>query len=264
MLNLGASINAVYNIDSKGRGVIHRVAQMHNFELLEVLLEAATKSNIEGRQEVISTQRLMSWILNTKSVTSFERILYTGPEINMRLGQTIHLALKYEKDVTSVNRLGENALFFSIANGNSEILRQVLNTKCRAQLEVPSGYHMLRPLQLAVSLSKEDDVEALLMAGADISPTFGNLEETCLHLCSRKSGSVEIAALLMKHYKGSSNEKTEFLNKQRRDGRSPYHLAIYQGHFKLADWYARMGADVEATLYVVTWKHEGIMSNKIL
>jgi hypothetical protein len=265
LLELGADINAVDDGgDSSGLSTIQRVAQMHNFEMLKVLLDAVdrSRSSNKGSEKALATGKLLGCILDAKSFGTLERILYTGADIDTRLRQTIALALRYEQDIDDVNGLGETALFFSIATGNAQYVKELLNTKCRTQLNVPCGQHMLQPLQLAVSLSQEENVKTLLTAGADMNSTYGKLKETCFHLCSRKSGSVEIAGLLTKHFNGSSDEKTRLLNNTRQDGRSPYHLAVYQGHFNLADWYAARGADVEQTLYIVTWNHEGTLHTK--
>jgi Ankyrin repeats (3 copies) len=118
---------------------------------------------------------------------------------------------------------------------------------------------MLHPLLLAVSLNAEDIVETLLRSGANSRSTFGNLEETCFHLYSRESGSIEIADLLLKYSQGSADERTRLLGKPWKDGRTPYHFVVYQGHFKLADWYAARGVNVEATLYIVTWNIQGMI-----
>ncbi|RDW62495.1 hypothetical protein BP5796_10797 [Coleophoma crateriformis] len=234
---------------SKGRlgGAVQRAAMMHNLEQLKVLLNATAP------QDASKVGRLLHWILDNKTVTTFERILFTGPDINTTLQELIQCALRYEKDIDKLNGYGESALFFSVAKGNAQTVQNLLKTKCIAQLNAPSGRHMLQPLMLAVSLGVGDLVDTLLKAGANINSTFGKLEETCFHMCSRKSGSIEIAELLFKYTQGSTVKGDRLLDKPRKDGRSPYHLAVYQGHFKLADWYVARGANVEATLYVITW-----------
>lgn len=254
LLKLGAEIYPANGDLSGGRlgFAVQRATMMHNIELLKVLLNA-TKC-----RDAQKLGPLLLWVLNTKTVNTFERIVFSGPEIERNLQELIVLALKYEKNIEKINTYAENALFFSVAKGNARMTQFLLGTKCRAQLDVPSGRYALCPLLLAVSLNAEDQVETLLRAGANINSTFGGLDETCFHMCSRKSGSIRIAELLFKYCKGSATEKIQFLGRPRKDRRSSYHLAVYQGHFKLADWYAAEGVNVEAALDIITWNFRGI------
>lgn len=254
LLKLGANIyhNSV-EPESEG-GLFRRPAMLHDFELLKVLLEGMKTSRNKASPRV----RLLRFVLNVKSFTTFERIIHMGPKTDMKLQNTIDLVLEYEKDIESINGLGESALFYSIASGNSEIVQHLVSTKCLSQLNQPSGREKLRPLELAVSLSAIDIMRTLLEVGANISGTSGKLEETCLHLCSRKSGSIEVATLLLQHFHGSATEMVKFIDKPRKDGRTAYHLAILQGHFGLADWYIKQGANQQAPLYIITWTFQGI------
>ncbi|KAK5052551.1 hypothetical protein LTR84_002416 [Exophiala bonariae] len=195
--------------------------------------------------------------INPVSLTPFHRIIYTGPDVNRKTQEIIDTAVAYDKNVDKLNGFRENALYVSIAKGNARMVRCVLNTKCRDQLQIPSGVHGLRPLELAVCLSAEDVVEVLLDAGADVDSTHGRLEENCFHLCSRKSGSVAIAELLWERCRRCvESNNSRLFDKARKDGRMPYHLAVFQGHFELADRYGAKGAVVEAGLSIITWKFD--------
>jgi hypothetical protein len=254
LLELGANIYSKNAEAESEGGLLRRPAMLHDSDLLEILLEAMTKS----KTKAFHRPQLLRFILDAKSLTTFECVLYMGAGTGKRLRDTIDLALKYEKDVDRINALKESALFYAVASGNSEFVQHLLSTKCISQLNQPSGQGKLRPLELAVSTSAVNTERILLEAGANLSCISGKLNETCLHLCSRKSGSIEVATLLLQHLNRSATEKIKFLNKPRKDGRTAYHLAVIQGHFRLADWYVQKGADQEAALFTITWNFRGI------
>lgn len=93
------------------------------------------------------------------------------------------------------------------------------------------------PLHSAVSSGRDDVVEALLQAGADVS-IANKGGRTALHYAASK-GRLEIARLLIAHG-AKINQKDKF-------GCTPLHRAASAGHPELCEMLIEEGADVDAT-----------------
>ncbi|KAH9298698.1 hypothetical protein KI387_030380, partial [Taxus chinensis] len=93
------------------------------------------------------------------------------------------------------------------------------------------------PLHSAVSSGRDDVVEALLQAGADVS-IANNGGRTALHYAASK-GRLKIAQVLISHG-AKINQKDKF-------GCTPLHRAASAGHPELCEMLIEEGADVDAT-----------------
>ncbi|MBS1911588.1 MAG: ankyrin repeat domain-containing protein [Bacteroidetes bacterium] len=98
------------------------------------------------------------------------------------------------------------------------------------------GYRSLNPNTATATAG----ARWLLEHGADPNVTSYDIEETPLHLAVRLGRSVEDVAMLLDH--GAD------VNARRKDGRTPYLLAVRCGHPDLARLLAERGATEEPTL----------------
>ncbi|KAM3323124.1 ankyrin repeat-containing protein BDA1 isoform X1 [Capsicum chacoense] len=220
------------------------------------LWEAAKTGDVDQLQSLVKEDPL---VLRAVSLAGNETPLHvTCLSGHLEFAkEIIHLRPEF---ATELNQDGFSPLHIASANGDTEIVKQLLSID-RSNLCLLKGKDRRIPLHYAVIKGKKHVMRELLVACPDSAAEVTARGETCLHLAV-KNHQFEAFQLLLENLKEFN--KYDLLNKKDIRGNTVLHLAVSTMQYEVVDLLLDENVVAKGTIEISSLNKRGLTPLEVL
>jgi ankyrin repeat protein/serine/threonine protein kinase len=235
LLECGASLSVQY----RGLNAIDRAAQLHQADILDVLLAHDPSVNLNEERISHLGNRLSPIHRVIESVDKLQLLYVHGENFDQALDHTMSVIFAHGIDL---RKMTTNLVHYAVQKGNSEALQRMLEYQYLDvnKRETEGDIWTATPLMKAIYNEDEESVELLLRYGADAKADLRFMTAACfstLHLCiSYWHEKTRVAEMLIEHGADVNH------NKDPGASDSPLLYALLNNRFHIADLLIRHGA----------------------
>ena len=235
------------------------------------LLEKLLKEGIEDQSPHPDGMTALHWAVYRNHVPSVERLLAAGSDVNTATRYEVtplSIACQNGKpkivatlltggaDVNKTLPGGETPLMIAARTGNAQVIRQLVKAKANVTSKESRGQ---TALMWAAAAGNSDAVDTLVAAGAEVNAK-SKLGFTAMMFAARDGRGEVVQQLLSAGVDvNAAIAPSRSGDRVPRKGSSALTLAVESGHFELAMYLVRQGADPNdqrngfTPLHAITW-----------